>query len=113
MEKQEIKNISDFFSKDSTELTPEDKWSAIFHDWINKIDQKQKLLNLFETKLWFESIEDFFSSAYLEKIIFKFQDSNLRNYDFYLTTYAKILSKIITQLKELDFKKDNYFAIID
>ncbi len=106
MENKEIKNISDFFSKEHPELSPEQKWDLVFEGWINKIDEKKLMPNLFELKTWFEALEEFFSSSYLEDLVFKYQTTNSRDYDFYFTTFSLMVSKIIGHLKDLDFEKD-------
>ncbi|MCP5103664.1 MAG: hypothetical protein GY950_09815, partial [bacterium] len=101
-------NISEFFSKESPELTPEQKWNLIFEGWIDKIDKKKLMPNLFELKMWVESIEEFFSSGYLETLVFKHQTTNTRDYEFYFTTFNNVVSKILGHLKDLDFEKDKY-----
>jgi hypothetical protein len=108
MENKEIKNISDFFSKESPELTPEQKWNLVFEGWIDKIDEKKLMPNLFELKTWFESLEEFFSSTYLETLVFKYQTTNTRDYEFYFVTFTHVVTKIIGHLKDLDFEKDKY-----
>ncbi|MCX6579750.1 MAG: hypothetical protein NT166_06145 [Candidatus Aminicenantes bacterium] len=107
-ENKEIKNISDFFSKESPELTPEQKWNLVFEGWIDKIDEKKLMPNLFELKTWFESLEEFFSSTYLETLVFKYQTTNTRDYEFYFVTFTHVVTKIIGHLKDLDFEKDKY-----
>ena len=109
MEKREVENIGDFFSKESSTQTPEKKWEEIFSGWIDKIDQERMMLNLFELKLWFESIEEFNSSAYLENLVFKYPQSGERNYEFYVFGLHQASGRITALLKELDFKKDTYF----
>ena len=99
MENKDIKNISDFFSKESPELTPEQKWDLVFDGWIDKIDEKKLMFSLFELKLWFEALEEFFSSSYLEDLIFKYETSNTRNYEYYLYIFSQVSGKIITHLK--------------
>ncbi len=106
MENKEIENVGDFFIKKESELTLEEKWDKLYESWINKVDSEKHMLSLFELKLWLESIEEFFSSDYLESIIFKFQTVDSRDYSFYLNAFTKILGKILKQLKDLDFKKD-------
>lgn len=108
MENKEIKNISEFFSKENPELTPEEKWNLVFEGWIDKIDEKKLMPNLFELKTWFESLEEFFSSSYLENLIFKYQSTNTRDYEFYFATFTHVVTKIIGHLKDLDFEKDKY-----
>ena len=108
MPKQDIENITDYFPEEKGDMTPEEKWDSIFQGWINTIDQKNLTLNLFELKLWLESMESFFTSNYLEKLVFKYSTTNLRNYDFYLSTFVQVVARIINHLKELDFKKDKY-----
>jgi len=108
MENKDIKNINEFFSEESPELSPEQKWDLIFDGWINKLDEKKLISNLFELKLWFESIEELFSSTYMEDIIFKSQPLNNRDYEFYLNVFFQICGKIINHLKDLDFEKDKY-----
>jgi hypothetical protein len=109
MEKREVENIGDFFSKESSAQTPEKKWEEIFSGWIDKIDQEKMMLNLFELKLWFESIEEFNSSTYLENLVFKFPQPGERNYEFYVFGLHQASGRITALLKELDFKKDTYF----
>jgi hypothetical protein len=111
MEKKELENIGEFFSKDSNTdaLPPEKKWEDIFTSWIDKIDQEKMMLDLFELKLWLESIEEFNSSPYLEDLIFKFHAPTDRNYEFYVFSLYQVMARITTLLKELDFKKDKYF----
>ncbi len=105
---KEIENISEYFANRGQDLTPEKKWDQVFVSWINTIDQKKLILNLFELKLWFESLEEFFSSHYLEKLIFKYETTGSRNYEYYVTIFSQLISRIINHLKELDFKKDKH-----
>jgi len=109
MEKRDVENIGDFFSKESGSLTPEKKWEEIFSGWIDKIDQEKMMLNLFELKLWFESIEESNSSTYLENLVFKFHAPGERNYEFYVFSLYQASGRITALLKELDFKKDTFF----
>jgi hypothetical protein len=111
MEKKEVENIGEFFTKKDGigSLPPEAKWEEIFSSWIDKIDQEKMMLDLFELKLWLESIEEFNSSGYLENLIFKFQTPVDRNYEFYVFSLNQVTARITTLLKELDFKKDKYF----
>jgi len=109
MEKREVENIGEFFSKESGALTPERKWEEIFSGWLDKIDQEKMMLNLFELKLWFESIEEFNSSPYLENLAFKHHAPGERNYEFYVFGLQQASARITSLLKELDFKKDSYF----
>ena len=109
MEKKEVENIGEFFSQESGALSPEKKWEDIFSGWIDKIDQEKMMLNLFELKLWFESIEEFYSSTYLENLAFKFPAPGERNYEFYVFGLHQASARITALLKELDFKKDTYF----
>lgn len=109
MEKRELENIGDFFSKEGGAMPPEKKWEEIFSGWIDKIDQEKMMLNLFELKLWFESIEEFNSSTYLENLLFKLPSQAERNYEFYVFSFYQSSARITTLLKELDFKKDKYF----
>ena len=104
-----MENISDFFSKESVKMPPEKKWEEIFSGWIDKIDQERMMLNLFELKLWFESIEEFNSSSYLESLVFKLPSQAERNYEFYVFSLFQSSARITNLLKELDFKKDKYF----
>ncbi|HLP57934.1 MAG TPA: hypothetical protein VK186_03855 [Candidatus Deferrimicrobium sp.] len=108
MENKDIKNISEFFSKENPELTPEQKWNLVFEGWIDKIDEKKLMPNLFELKTWFESLEELFSSSYMENLVFKYQNTNARDYEFYFTTFNHVVTKIIAHLKDLDFEKDKY-----
>jgi hypothetical protein len=108
MESKDIKNISEFFSEEHPDLTPEQKWDLVFEGWINKLDEKKLLSNLFELKLWFESIEEMFLSTYLEDLIFKGEPTNTRNYEYYLLLFSQISVKIVSHLKDLDFEKDRY-----
>jgi hypothetical protein len=107
MEKEDIK-ISEFFPGEHPDLTPEQKWNRVFDGWINKLDEKKLLSNLFELKLWFESIEEIFSSTYLEDLIFKGEPTNTRNYESYLHLFSQICARIVNHLKDLDFEKDRY-----
>jgi hypothetical protein len=109
MEKKEVENIGEFFSQESRALTPEKKWEDIFSGWLDKIDQEKMMLNLFELKLWFESIEEFNSSTYLENLAFKRHAPGERNYEFYVFGLQQAAARITALLKELDFKKDTYF----
>jgi hypothetical protein len=110
MDKREMENIGDFFTKESGGVLPPDKkWEEIFSGWIDKIDQEKMMLNLFELKLWFESIEEFNSSAYLNNLVFTFPAPEEKNYDFYIFSLYQASARITTLLKELDFKKDKYF----
>jgi flagellin-specific chaperone FliS len=108
MENKEIKNISEFFSKEHPELSPQQKWDLVFEGWINKIDEKKLMPNLFELKTWFEALEEFFSSTYLEELVFKYQTTNSRDYEFYFSSFNQVVNKIIGHLKDLDFEKDRY-----
>lgn len=108
MENKDIKNISEFFSQESPELTPEQKWDLVFNGWIDKIDEKKLMSNLFELKLWFEAIEELFSSSYFDSLVFKNQTSETRDYEFYLHMFSQVLGRIISHLKDLDFEKDRY-----
>ena len=108
MSDKEIKDITDFFSEENLEISPEEKWNSIFQSWINKIEEKKMMLNLFELKLWFEALEAFFSSSHIERLIFKLESLNLRNYGFYLDIFTQIIGKLTIQLKTLDSKKDVY-----
>lgn len=108
MPDKEIKDITDFFSEENPEISPEEKWNSIFQSWINKIEEKKMMLNLFELKLWFEALEAFFSSSRIEHVIFKLELHNLRNYSFHLDIFTQIIGKLTIQLKTLDFKKDGY-----
>ncbi len=111
MEKKELENIGDFFSKknEAISLPAEKEWENIFSSWIDKIDQEKMMLDLFELKLWLESIEEFNSSPYLENLLFKFQTPTERNYEFYVFSLNQVTARITSLLKELDFKKDKYF----
>ena len=111
MEKKEIDNISEFFSRESgpSVTTPDKKWEEIFSGWIDKIDQEKMILNLFELKLWFEGLEEFNSSSYLEGLVFKNQAAGEKNYEFYVQVFFLVATRITALLKELDFKKDKYF----
>ncbi len=109
MEKREVENISEFFSKENGTQSPEKKWEEIFAGWIDKIDQEKMMLNLFELKLWFESIEEFNSSAYLENQVFKFHSPGERNCEFHVFGLHQASGRITALLKELDFKKDSFF----
>ena len=108
MENKDIKNISDFFSKESPELTPEQKWNLVFDGWIDKIDEKKLMSNLFELKLWFEALEELFTSTYLENMLFKYQTTENRDYGFYLSLFSLVNGRVINLLKDLDFEKDRY-----
>lgn len=103
-----IDNIQEFFPEGSPEMTPEEKWDAIFYGWLNKVGQKNLNFTLFELKLWLESLEAFFTSPYLEKLLFRYIVPNQRDYEFYLSTFNQIAGRIISHLKALDFKKDKY-----
>ncbi len=103
-----VENVGDFFIDKESDLPIEDKWDKLFDSWLEKVDKEKQMLNLFELKLWLESTEEFFSSNYFESIIFRFQQLTNRNYYFYLTTFTKILTKILEILKDLDFKKDKH-----
>ncbi|MEN8222767.1 MAG: hypothetical protein ABFR36_05865 [Acidobacteriota bacterium] len=103
-----VENVGDFFIDKENDLSIEDKWDKLFDSWLDKVDKEKQMLKLFELKLWLESTEEFISSSYFESIIFKFQQLGNRNYNTYLTTFSKILSKIMELLKDLDFKKDRH-----
>lgn len=111
MEEKDIKSItsiSDFFSPEDPNLTPEQKWETIFEAWLNKIDQKRLMPDLFELKLWFEGLEEFFSSSYLENLVFKYQRAESRDYQIYISTFTLVAGKIVSLLKTLDFEKDKF-----
>ena len=103
-----VENVGDFFIDKENDLSIEDKWDKLFDSWLEKVDKEKQMLKLFELKLWLESTEEFISSSYFEPIIFKFQQLGNRNYNTYLITFSKILSKIMELLKDLDFKKDKH-----
>jgi len=103
-----VENVGDFFVDKENDLSIEDKWDKLFDSWLEKVDKEKQMLNLFELKLWLESTEEYMSSSYFESIVFKFQQLGNRNYYTYLTTFSKILSKILDLLKDLDFKKDKH-----
>ena len=103
-----LENVGDFFIDKENDLSIEDKWDKLFDSWLEKVDKEKQMLKLFELKLWLESTEEFVSSSYFESIVFKFQPLGNRNYNTYLTTFSKILSKIMELLKDLDFKKDRH-----
>jgi hypothetical protein len=111
MEKKDLENIGEFFSKTNgaVAMPPEKKWQEIFSGWIDKIDQEKMMLDLFELKLWLESIEEFNASGYLENLIFRFHAQADRNYEFYVFSLNQVTARITALLKELDFKKDKYF----
>lgn len=108
MENKEIKNISEFFSKEHPELSPQQKWDLVYEGWIDKIDEKKLMPSLFEFKTWLNALEEFFSSSYLEELVFKYQTTNTRDYEFYYATFSQVVTKIIGHLKDLDFEKDRY-----
>ncbi len=108
MESKDIKNISEFFSEESPDLTAEQKWDLVFNGWIKKLDEKKLLSSLFELKLWFDSIEELFTSPYLEDVFFKGHPTNTRNYEYHLVVFSQVLGKIVSLLKDLDFEKDRY-----
>jgi hypothetical protein len=64
---------------------------------------------LIELKYWLEGIDEFFSSTYLENLLFKYQTAESRNYQTYVFTFTQAAGKIITLLKTLDFEKDKFF----
>jgi len=103
-----VENVGDFFIDKENDLSVEDKWDKLFNSWLEKVDKEKQMLKLFELKLWLESTEEFVSSSYFESIIFKYQPLGNRNFNSYLSTFSKILSKITELLKDLDFKKDRY-----
>ena len=96
MEKKDVENIGEFFSKESGTLTPEKKWEEIFSGWLDKIDQERMMLNLFELKLWFESIEEFHASPYLENLAFKHHAPGERNYEFYVFGLHQAAARIVS-----------------
>lgn len=108
-ENKEIKDIGVFFSEQDAHLTQAQKWEQIFDAWLDKIDQKRLMFELFELKLWFEGMEEFFSSAYFENLSFKYQTGDLRNYYVHLATFSQVVGKILSHLKNLDFEKDKLF----
>jgi len=87
----------------------ERKWEEVFGMWIEKLDQSNMMPNLFELKLWFEGMEEFNSSSYLESLVFKTQGPLDRSYDFFLSIFQQVTTRVIVLLKELDFKKDKFF----
>lgn len=108
MESKDIKNISEFFSEESPDLSAEQKWDLVFNGWIKKLDEKKLLSSLFELKLWFDSVEELFISSYMEDIFFKGQPTNTRNYEYHMVVFSHVLGKIVSLLKDLDFEKDRY-----
>ena len=109
MENKEIENINEFFTKEEPDLSPKQKWDRIFEAWIAKIDQKKLMSELDELKYWFEGLDEFFASTYLENLIFKYQTTESRNYQIYVITFTQAAGKIINHLKTLDFEKDKFF----
>lgn len=109
MESKETQNISTFFTNKDPDINPEKKWELIFEVWLDKIDRKKLMPNLFEVKLWFEGLEEYFASPYLENLLFKYQTTDSRNYQVYVNTFSQITGKIINHLKTLDFDKDQFF----
>ncbi len=105
---RDIENISDFFNTKDSMGTAEEKWNSVFQDWVNRIEEKKLLLSLFELKLWLESTEAFFTSKFMESLVFKYSTAELRNYSTYLNTFSQVSSRVIYLLKELDFKKDKF-----
>jgi len=111
MEKKELENISEFFSREKGDAAsnPEKKWDEIFASWLDRIEQEKQMLNLFELKLWIESIEEFFSSSYFDGLVFQHQSGPEKNYDVHLGIFSLAATRTLALLKELDFKKDKYF----
>lgn len=109
MENKEIENINEFFTKEEPELSPAQKWERIFETWIAKIDHKKLMTDLIELKCWFEGLDEFFSSTYLENLVFKYQTAESRNYQTYVFIFTQAVGKIIIHLKTLDFEKDKFF----
>lgn len=110
MEKKELENIGEFFGKETVNpaVTPEKRWQEIFNGWLEKLDQDKQMLNLFELKLWLESLEEFYASGLLESLVFKGQAGPERNFEYYLSTFNLVATRMLTLLKDLDFKKDKY-----
>lgn len=108
METKEITNIGEYFNQSQDERTLEDHWDLIVENWVNQIDQNKLLLHLFELRLWLSSLDEFFTSSYLEEIVFKFQKNDTRDYHFFLNTFHQICARLIHLLKALDIKKDQY-----
>ncbi len=106
MPNKEISNVSEFFSSEEQEATPQEKWESIFLGWINKIEEKKLTLTLFELRLWIESLEEFFRSEYLEELTKNYDGLNTRNYKFHIHIIQQIITKFINDLKTLDFEKD-------
>ncbi len=111
MEKKDLENISEFFSQQTVDAPqkPEEKWDRLFSDWVDKIESENKILLLFELKLWLESLEEFFASRYLEDFVLKASKTFSRSYDYYLLVFLNVINRLINLIKELNFKKDKYF----
>jgi len=111
MEHKEAEHIGEFFFSEMAGkgIDPQKQWDEIFSGWIAKIEQEKQSLNLFELKLWLEALEEFCSSTYLEKLVFRHQSDPECNYDFHVLTFHLVSGRITALLKELDFKKDKYF----
>ena len=105
---KDIENISEYFYSGDPQMSPDEKWQSVFQQWVNRIEEKKLLLSLYELKLWLESMEAFFSSRYLESLVFRFSTAELRNYSMYLHTFTQVSARIIQLLKEVDFKKDKF-----
>jgi len=108
METKEVTNIGEYFNQNQDARTLEDQWDLIVENWVNQIDHNKLLLHLFELRLWLACLDEFFTSTYLEEIVFKFQKSESRDYHFFLSTFHQICARLIHLLKALDIKKDQY-----
>jgi hypothetical protein len=110
MPNKDIANINDYFTVDEQNTSPKERWNKIFTGWINRIEEKELTLTLFELKLWIESLEEFLRSDYIDDLTLKYDGVNARNYKFHTHVLSQISSKLINHLKKLDFKKDPLYT---
>lgn len=107
MDHKDLQDIHAFFPDNPQQPSPEATWDSIFGGWIRTLEEEQRLLSLFEMKLWFEGLE-YFLSPQMETLFFQDQPQSLRDYAFHTATLQQVMGRLISRLKELDFKKDRY-----
>ncbi len=110
MESKDIGNISDYFTQVIPETDTKRVWEHLVLKWIDRIAENKEILNLFELKLWLESLDAFFTSTYSEKLILEQHKENKKNYAFYLSTFTHIITRIISLIKSMNYTDDKFKA---
>lgn len=110
MESKDIGNISDYFTQVIPDSDSKKMWDHLVLKWIDRIAENKEILNLFELKLWLESLDAFFTSTYSEKLIINPDKNNKKNYSFYLSTFTHIITRIISLIKSMSYTDDKFKA---